>query len=449
MSILAIAGGAALLSRHGDLAVAWARRGPFAAKAAFDAVVEALARGAAALTARMHDGKISRYLAIFALATTVLGAIAWASAPTAPGARALLPVSIVDLTGWALLVAATGALVVLHRQRLLVLVLVGIVGLIVALAFVHLSAPDLAMTQVSVEVVTIILLLLALNFLPRHCPAPDPAAIRLRDGIIASVTGLGIGLLSWVLMTRDFETISGYFLENSKPGGGGTNVVNVILVDFRGFDTFGEIIVLGIAALTIFALVEALLDGRASARLANWRPSAPKSADRHPLMMVVATRVMMPISLLVGAYIFLRGHNEPGGGFIAGLIVAIALLMQYMASGFAWAQERMRIPYHSFIGMGVVIAGITGIGAWFAGRPFLTSWYGYFEIPPIEEFELASAMAFDLGVFLTVVGAVMLALYSLSRIARRTGEPVNLEAMDYDPSVEAPTPATRAEREAR
>jgi multicomponent K+:H+ antiporter subunit A len=338
-----------------------------------------------------------------------------------------------------LLVAATGALVVLHRQRLLVLVLLGIVGLIVSLAFVHLSAPDLAMTQVSVEVVTIILLLLALNFLPRDCPVPDPVPRRIRDGAIASFTGLGVGLLSWALMTRDFETISGYLLENAKPGGGGTNVVNVILVDFRGFDTFGEIIVLGIAALTIFALAEALLDGRASRRLANWKAPAPKAADRHPLMMVVATRVMMPISLMVAVYIFLRGHNEPGGGFIAGLVVSIALLMQYMASGFAWAQERVRYPYHSLIGIGVVIAGLTGIGAWFAGYPFLTSWYGYFHYPPIEEFELASAIAFDLGVFLTVVGAVMLTLYSLSRLARRTGEPVNVGAMDYDPSVEAPT----------
>ena len=210
--------------------------------------------------------------------------------------------------------------------------------------------------------------------------------------------------------------------------------MNVILVDFRGYDTFGEIIVLGIAALLIFALAEALLDGQASKKLANWVHDQHYSSDRHPLMMVVATRVMMPISLMVGVYIFLRGHNDPGGGFIAGLVVAIALLMQYMASGFAWASDRIRIPYHSFIGWGVLIAGITGIGSWFVNRPFLTSDYEYYHIPPIEEFELATAMAFDLGVFLTVVGAVMLALYSLSRISRRTGETVNVAPMDYDPS---------------
>jgi multicomponent K+:H+ antiporter subunit A len=152
------------------------------------------------------------------------------------------------------------------------------------------------------------------------------------------------------------------------------------------------------------------------------------------MMMVVATRVMMPIAIMVGVYLFLRGHNQPGGGFVAGLVVAIAFLMQYMASGFLWAQERQRIEYHALIGTGVVIAGAAGAGSWLAGRPFLTSSYGYFTIPPIEEFELATAMIFDLGVFLTVLGAVMLMLYSLSRMARVAGETINIEPMDVDPS---------------
>jgi multicomponent K+:H+ antiporter subunit A len=145
--------------------------------------------------------------------------------------------------------------------------------------------------------------------------------------------------------------------------------------------------------------------------------------------------VALPFVLMVGVFIFLRGHNEPGGGFIAGLVVAIALVMQYMASGFAWAEARQRIDYHAVIGLGVVIAGLTGLGSWLAERPFLTSNFGYFRIPPFEKFELATAMAFDLGVFLTVIGAVMLALSSLSRIAIRAGETVNIEPMDVDPSV--------------
>ena len=157
-----------------------------------------------------------------------------------------------------------------------------------------------------------------------------------------------------------------------------------------------------------------------------------RAGDRHPLMLVVATRVVLPISLVVGLYIFLRGHNAPGGGFIAGLIVSVALVMQYMASGLAWAQHRQNIPYHALIGLGVLAAGITGAGAWFAGRPFLTSDYGYIDLIGVEPFEWATAIGFDTGVFLAVVGAVMLALNSLSRIAREAGQQVNLHPMDYE-----------------
>jgi len=248
--------------------------------------------------------------------------------------------------------------------------------------------------------------------------------------------GLAVAGLTYAMLMGDFaqQSISAYHLENSYIGGGGTNVVNVILVDFRGFDTFGEIIVLGIAALVIYALTQSVLGGSGGRWLASRALDTTEAGDRHPLMMVIASRVMMPIALMAGVYIFLRGHNEPGGGFIAGLVVAIALVMQYMASGFAWAVARQRVPYHTTIALGVLVACLTGIGAWFAGRPFLTSDFGYVTLPPLEKFELATAMAFDVGVFLCVVGAVMLALDSLSSMARRAGETVNLLPMDIDPA---------------
>ncbi len=142
----------------------------------------------------------------------------------------------------------------------------------------------------------------------------------------------------------------------------------------------------------------------------------------------------MPVVLLVGVYIFLRGHNEPGGGFVAGLIVSIAVVMQYMASGFAWADSRAALSlsrHHR--GRGALIAGLTGIGRGLPGAvPDLC--FGYFRIPPIEKFELATAMGFDLGVFLAVVGAVMLSLESFSRLARRAGIEESEHAMDIDPS---------------
>jgi multicomponent K+:H+ antiporter subunit A len=211
----------------------------------------------------------------------------------------------------------------------------------------------------------------------------------------------------------------------------------VILVDFRGFDTYGEIIVLGIAALLIYALTEALLSGPVRARLLNRKPDQPRAGDMHPMMMVVLTRVLLPVVLMVGFYIFLRGHNEPGGGFISGLVVSIAVVMQYMASGFAWTSARLRYPYHGVIGAGVLIAGFTGIGSWFVAKPFLTSDFTYVRIPPFQEFELATAALFDLGVFLAVVGAVMLSLESFSRLARRAHMPESDHPMDIDPERDA------------
>ena len=245
--------------------------------------------------------------------------------------------------------------------------------------------------------------------------------------------------LSYHYLLRDAVAapISEFHLANSYKGGGGTNVVNVILVDFRGFDTFGEIIVLGIAALLIYALTETLLNGPVRARLLNRVPDKALSGTQHPMMMVVLTRVIMPVILLVGFYIFLRGHNEPGGGFIAGLVVSIAVVMQYMASGFAWAQDRQRFPYHGIIGAGVLVAGLTGIGSWFVGKPFLTSDFTYVRIPPFEKFELATAALFDVGVFLAVVGAVMLSLESFSRLARRAHIKDPDHPMDVDPSQDA------------
>jgi multicomponent K+:H+ antiporter subunit A len=236
-------------------------------------------------------------------------------------------------------------------------------------------------------------------------------------------------------MTRDFDSISKYYIDNSLPGGGGKNVVNVILVDFRGFDTFGEIMVLGIAALSIFALLEGMVRGKCAAKLAAWIPDEPKSANRHPLMMVVVTRLMLPLAIMVGIFIFLRGHNLPGGGFIAALVISIALIMQYMASGFQWAAQQVRFDYHALIGGGGLIAAATGIGAMVLDLPFLTSGFTYLNWPIIGKFEVASAMLFDTGVFLTVVGAVMLALAQLSLLGTYTRDfDTNEEPMDVDPS---------------
>ena len=434
MSVFAIIGGGVLLALHKPLERLWNAAPRPEAKVIFEGFVDSIARLSRWITELSHNGAISRYLAIFVVTSVAVGAAAFYGSGLSAPTRGLLSVPPVIAIGWFMLIVATVSIVVMHHNRFRALVLIGIVGLTISAGFVYLSAPDLALTQISVETVTIMLLLLALHFLPKTTPKESPLGLKIRDGVIAVIAGAGVGGLAYAFLMRDISTISDYHIANSYEGGGGTNVVNVILVDFRGYDTYGEIIVLGIAGLIIYAVMHALLDGPASRRLRNIDYSQDRSRDRHPLMMVVVTRVLMPLAAMVGIYIFLRGHNEPGGGFVAGLVIAIALLMQYMASGFAWTQARQRIEYHFMIGTGVIIAGLTGAGAWVFGSPFLTSSYTYVHLPPIEEFELATAMLFDLGVFLTVLGAVMLMLYSLSRIARYAGETVNVEPMDYDPA---------------
>jgi multicomponent K+:H+ antiporter subunit A len=139
------------------------------------------------------------------------------------------------------------------------------------------------------------------------------------------------------------------------------------------------------------------------------------------MMLAVATRFLLPVGMLIGVYLYLRGHNLPGGGFVAGLVFAIAFLLQFIASGHRASMARLRINYHSLIGAGVLIASATGIGSWVAGRPFLTSNYAYVTLWPLEKFEVATAALFDLGVFLCVLGAVMMALASLAQLGQVGG----------------------------
>lgn len=434
MSMLAVTVGGILLWRYKTIQALWQTSPHPQAKAMFDHSIRLAVALASRLTHGLHNGSLQRYLAIMLLTILAVGYTAFFSSSHAPGGRDLLPAVPVAIIGWLLLIGGCISLVLLHRERLLALITVGVIGLIVSIGFIYLSAPDLALTQISVEVVTVVLLLLALNFLPKHTPAETMGWHKIRDILLAIAAGIGVGALAFTAITRDFTTLSDYYLEQSLPGGGGTNVVNVILVDFRGFDTFGEIIVLAIAALTIFALLDGALRGIVGRRLDAWVVQERRSMNLHPMMLVVATRVMFPLVLLVGVYIFLRGHNVPGGGFIAGLVVAIALIMQYMSSGYAWTAKRMRIDYHIMLGAGILIAAATGIGSWIAGHPFLTSAFEYYSLPLIGKFELASAIAFDTGVFLTVVGAVMLALANLSRLGRRAAhQAVHDKPMDINP----------------
>jgi multicomponent K+:H+ antiporter subunit A len=421
LSMIAVAGGALLLWQHRGLLALWERTPLPDAKRMFLRTLgfaDTWMRKAlvATHTPSLQNMLLAGFTVIVLL--VIEGAVTGGGVLT--GARPGLAAPIPAIIAWALLIAATAAVVHDSRNRFRVLIYVSVIGLVVSLAFAQLSAPDLALTQISVEVVTILLLLLALNLLPKSPPPLSSAPRKWRDAALAITGGLAVGGLAWAMLTRDpGPSIAAYHLANAKSGGGGTNVVNVILVDFRAFDTLGEIIVLGIAGLGIFALLDTAAVGAAGARLRGWREDMPHSPERHPIMLVMASRIILPLTLTVGIYLFLRGHNQPGGGFIAALVVAVAFLVQYLAAGVDWSDARRKFGEHKLIAGGVLVAVGTGLGSLAFGANFLTSTFGYFSLPLIGKFELASAMLFDTGVFLTVFGAVMLALAQLSHIAQR------------------------------
>jgi len=307
-------------------------------------------------------------------------------------------------------IAATVGTVLAYRHRLLAVVLMGAVGLAVCLAFVWFSAPDLALTQLLVEMVTVVLLMLALRWLPPESPVETAHWRPWLHGALALAAGLGVAALTWFVLSRPTASISDYFLAQSLPLGGGSNAVNVIIVDFRGFDTLGEIAVFGIAALVMHGLL-------ANFEVPRMLPQGSDS-DRHPLMLQLASRMVLPFALLISIYLLLRGHNQPGGGFIAGLVLAIALLLVQVAHGHDWTAARTGNDYRGWVGWGLLIAAGTGVASWLFGSPFLTSTYDYPWLPGVGGVPLASAAAFDLGVYLVVVGGTLVMLLSIAHLSR-------------------------------
>lgn len=326
-------------------------------------------------------------------------------------------------------------------HRLAALVLLGGAGLVTCVSFVWISAPDLALTQLVVEAVTTVLLLLGLRWLPKRIQrigtaTPSSGIIRwyrVRDLAIAAAAGSGLAALAYMVMTRPApDSIARFFVEHAYTQGGGTNIVNVILVDFRGFDTFGEITVLGIVALTVYALLRRFRPAAESvpvpeqqrtqdlydeARADRQKGDTLRSAMAVPALIMT---VLFPVIIVAAIYLLLRGHDQPGGGFVAGVTMAVAFILQYMARGTIWVETRLRVLPVRWMGIGLLLAAGVGMAAWLFNRPFLSSSFSYIEIPFIGAVPMASAFLFDLGVFALVVGATVLMLIAIAHQSIRS-----------------------------
>ncbi|QJI38919.1 MULTISPECIES: monovalent cation/H+ antiporter subunit A [unclassified Pseudomonas] len=421
----------------------------FNGKRGFERCLVVMMRGVRKIEKRISTKRLQTQLFLLVLAAVIAGLIPMLHSGISWGDRPKIPGSIVFVTLWLLAIAcALGAAWQAKYHRLAALTMVSVCGLMTCVTFVWFSAPDLALTQLVVEVVTTVLILLGLRWLPRRIEevSPLPSSLRkarirrLRDFLLSTVVGGGMALLSYAMLTRQTPNdISSFYLSRALPEGGGSNVVNVMLVDFRGFDTLGEITVLGAVALTVYALLRRFRPSKESMELpAQQRQLAPDVATDlvNPrqasdtalgFMMVpaVLVRLLLPIALVVSFYLFMRGHNQPGGGFVAGLVMSVAFILQYMVAGTQWVEAQMSLRPMRWMGFGLLSATLTGLGALLAGYPFLTTHTWHFSLPVLGDIHVASALFFDVGVYAMVVGSTLLMLTALGHQSVRAHKPSN------------------------
>ncbi|AQY67170.1 monovalent cation/H+ antiporter subunit A [Pseudomonas veronii] len=421
----------------------------FNGKRGFERCLVLMMRGARKIEKRISTKRLQTQLFLLVLVAVIGGLIPMLNSGLSWGDRPKIPGSIVFVTLWLLAIAcALGAAWQAKYHRLAALTMVSVCGMMTCITFVWFSAPDLALTQLVVEVVTTVLILLGLRWLPRRIEevSPLPSTLRkarirrLRDFLLSTVVGGGMALLSYAMLTRQTPNdISSFYLSRALPEGGGSNVVNVMLVDFRGFDTLGEITVLGAVALTVYALLRRFRPSKESMQLpAQQRQLAPDVATDlinprqasdtalgYMMVPAVLVRLLLPIALVVSFYLFMRGHNQPGGGFVAGLVMSVAFILQYMVAGTQWVEAQMSLRPMRWMGFGLFSATLTGLGALFAGYPFLTTHTWHLSLPVLGDIHIASALFFDVGVYAMVVGSTLLMLTALGHQSVRAHKPSN------------------------
>jgi len=424
-------------------------RPPLHGMSLFRASLVHTVRAARWLMRRLMAPRVQRQLAAIVAVAALAGWLAFGGEGLAWGSRPRVAASPEFALLWVVgCGCALGAAWQAKYHRLAALTMLSGAGLMVCLTFVWFSAPDLALTQLVVEVVTLVLYLLGLRWLPkrletvRPLPTVQSMSRRSRDLLLAAAVGVGLAVLSYAMLTRPVPAHSApFFLAQAVPGGGGANVVNVMLVDFRGFDTFGEIVVLVIVALTVFALLRRFRPPVEAQQVPPQQrcdapPLAPATEQttgarvgRIPqgylMGPTVLAGVLFPVMLVAAAHFFLRGHNEPGGGFVAGLLVAIAFITQYMVAGAEAVESRVGLHPMRWMGAGLLIACATGLGSLLLGYPFMTTHTAHLHLPLLGDVHVPSAMFFDMGVFAAVVGSTLLILLALAHQSIRARKQVD------------------------
>ncbi|MEZ5323303.1 MAG: hydrogen gas-evolving membrane-bound hydrogenase subunit E [Microthrixaceae bacterium] len=403
LSLVALAGGAliaALLPRL-EQPMAVGARVPSGGEI-FLTLIRGIGRLATRVTAVVQNGSLPVYAGVILLTAAVLPAgalLVGRVSVTLPPMGGPGEAAVVAL----LLTGALGAAIV-HRRFAAALFL-SVAGYSMAGLFVLSGAPDLALTQVAVETLSTVVFVLVLRRLPEGFEHRTSAPRRVADLLIAGAVAAAV--FAFVLLSAGFEhdtAVSDRIVESSVPLGHGHNVVNVTLVDFRGFDTLGEISVLIAASIGAVALARA---GRGANGPGPIRTSTGDVA--RLAFLDVAARIAFPAVLLMSLWLLFSGHDQPGGGFVGGLLAGAAITIHYLVGGIAEVRRRSRLRPWTVLGTGLLLAAGTASFPLVVGDSVLEVGSAGVSLPLLGKVPLSSALVFDVGVYLAVVGMVLMA----------------------------------------
>ena len=418
LSAVTVAGGLVLWTVRRPLAALQARLHPlYDAGQGYRDVVRGTLFVADKVTGFVQSGSLPLYLLII-MSTVLVG----------PGAALLTgetPVESLTLAdrplqvGVAVLMVAATLGAVVSQRRIAAVLCLGAVGYGIAVLFVIQGAPDLALAQLLIETLTLVVFVLVLRHLPKGFRKPRLVMAQLPRVLLSAAVGVFVAALTVVAVSARVDpSVSAEYLARSLPEGEGRNVVNVIIVDFRGLDTVGEITVLTAAALGVIGLVRATRRERLRAggllaqRLVLFPPS---------LILDIGVRTVFHTLLLFSVFLLLAGHNAPGGGFVGGLVAGAAFVLVYVSGGRRRLARRRQALPEWLLGSGLTLAVVTGALGWLRGGQYLRRVVFFdVDVPVLGELKLASPLPFDFGVYLVVVGVVLALLRSLGREEVRT-----------------------------
>ena len=406
------------------------------ANAVWDTIMNTLRRWSLKLTASTQRGSLTINLAVI---FTFLAVVPLAALILGDSNNIRMQVWDNVWQGLAVTVMAGLAFfAAVQRNRLSGVIMVGLTGYFMALIFVLHGAPDLALTQALVETIVMVVFMLVLRKMPTESEQRNEDN-RLRAWL-AIGTGVSVVTVAMTAMSaRVAEPISKYMPELAYEIGHGRNTVNVLLVDLRAADTFGETLVLVIAATGIASLIFGTFRFDPESRRptlsttkARWLASGveTETAQNRSILVDVVTRLLFPSMMLLSAYFFFSGHNAPGGGFAGGLVAALALTLRYLAGGRREAEETLPVHPGKVLGIGIMFTTAAAVAPMFFGMPPLTSSYAEFDVPLIGDVTVPSALVFDAGVYIIVVGLIMHVLASMGAYLDREEDTRKQRARD-------------------